>query len=1213
MFTTIFIWEIRYWLRQPSVYAYGLILLFISCATMAAHAGIFGEQRAVPGMEVLANAPLRLQEMAGFFFKLILFLVPAIIGGCISRDFKGNVHTLLYAYPMAKKSYLLAKFFSAFCVLVIIVFSLGLGFYIGARLPGADPGLVGPFRPEAYLQLYLIYLLPNILFFGAAVFTAVALTRNIYAGFICVVLLLFVQMLAGSLLSGPDSRFAAALFDPFGQKACFYYTRYWTFAERNELLPPVEAAVIFNRFFWLGVSAVVFAAGYWRFALHHYGYYRGRRRRQEARGTEKNSGGMAVVELSGVRPGFSLRQHVRTTWRLSSFEFRYILSSRMFLSILAMGLLMVFFQQAEMNPQYGFRTLPVTWKMLNVPAFVFLGAVHLLTFLYAGMLVHRARSARCDQLVDSTPAPNWVLLFSKAIALIRMQVVLLLLIMAGGVAVQLYYGYYRLEIGLYIFQLFGLYLPGLVIWAFAALFVQTLFTNPYLGLFFLILGSMGVLGLPELGIDEYVFRFNQSPDYRYSALDKFGAGLPPWALYKAYWMLGGLALLTATLLLQARGLVFSLSERLKIAKARFRGRTACALLFFSTTFLALGFTLYYEENIAYRRINSPEEEERWKVENERRYKKYEHFTQPRITAIQLQIDLFPEKRSFRASGTYTLVNKSAQNIDTLLVHYSYDEETSYHFGRPAREVRQDTLIRFGIHRLEEPLVPGDSLKMYFELRNEPSTLLRTSSPIKYNGTFFTDEVFPGLGYRPVELTDNGKRARYGLPPRSGEKPPPEDTTARRNSYSSNDADWITFEAVVSTSEDQIALAPGYLQREWVEERRRFFHYRMDSRIKKYFGVNSGRYEVLRDKWKGVDLEIYYHKEHKFNLNPMLNGLKGALSYNTRYFSPYQHRQARIIELPLTVGAFSTTFANSIPLSELHFIADTTGGKDDGVNFPFYVAAHEMAHQWWGNQLLPADVLGAKMLTESMAEYTALRVLEKEYGRAAMLRLLKLDLDLYLRGRAEESRKERPLLYAGPRQDYINYRKGALVLYALSCHIGEQQLNAAIRAYLEKVRFQGAPYTTSLEMLKYIRKATPDSLQYLISDLFETITLYDNRVLNLEIKPLPGGRYRADVEFLVSKYRADGKGRRSFETENGGSLSFQPDPLKPPIRSLPLQDYVEIGFFGAEDINGQRREVELCLKKYKVTRIHNKVTAILDKKPAAVRLDPYLKMIDVSRK
>jgi hypothetical protein len=46
--------------------------------------------------------------------------------------------------------------------------------------------------------------------------------------------------------------------------------------------------------------------------------------------------------------------------------------------------------------------------------------------------------------------------------------------------------------------------------------------------------------------------------------------------------------------------------------------------------------------------------------------------------------------------------------------------------------------------------------------------------------------------------------------------------AARGSMGFPDADWINFETVVSTSADQIALAPGYLQREWTEGGRRYF-------------------------------------------------------------------------------------------------------------------------------------------------------------------------------------------------------------------------------------------------------------------------------------------------------------------------------------------------------------------------------------------------------
>ena len=203
------------------------------------------------------------------------------------------------------------------------------------------------------------------------------------------------------------------------------------------------------------------------------------------------------------------------------------------------------------------------------------------------------------------------------------------------------------------------------------------------------------------------------------------------------------------------------------------------------------------------------------------------------------------------------------------------------------------------------------------------------------------------------------------------------------------------------------------------------------------------------------------------------------------------------------------------------------------------------------------------------------------------------------------------MFAELDQDYINYRKGALAFYALSDYIGEEKLNGAIRDYLAKVSFQEAPYTTSLEMMEYIRRATPDSLQYLIKDLFETITLYDNRVATTQITPLANGQFQVEIEFVVSKYRSDGKGKRFFTDATGNSLSYQTDQMKTPVLSLPLADYIEVGIFGNEVINGETTQVELYLEKHKINTIQNRLTFIVDQMPVEVGVDPYNKLIDAN--
>ena len=68
-------------------------------------------------------------------------------------------------------------------------------------------------------------------------------------------------------------------------------------------------------------------------------------------------------------------------------------------------------------------------------------------------------------------------------------------------------------------------------------------------------------------------------------------------------------------------------------------------------------------------------------------------------------------------------------------------------------------------------------------------------------------------------------------------------------------------------------------------------------------------------------------------------------------------------------------------------------------------------------------------------------------------------------------------------------------------------------------------------------------------------------------------------------------------------------MKKPILSVPLKDYIDIGIFTEETVNGKKKTKELYLQKHKITKIFNKITIIVDKKPSEVGVDPYNKLID----
>ena len=138
-------------------------------------------------------------------------------------------------------------------------------------------------------------------------------------------------------------------------------------------------------------------------------------------------------------------------------------------------------------------------------------------------------------------------------------------------------------------------------------------------------------------------------------------------------------------------------------------------------------------------------------------------------------------------------------------------------------------------------------------------------------------------------------------------------------------------------------------------------------------------------------------------------------------------------------------------------------------------------------------------------------------------------------------------------------------------------------------------------MDFIQSATPDSLQYLIKDLFETVTLYDNKVTNCQTKQLANGQYEVSCKVIVSKYRSGSQGIRIYSDNRLDSLSHQLATDKT-IHSLPLADYIEIGVFGAD-------KKELFVQKYLFNQIEKELRIVVDSLPVSVAVDPYFKLID----
>ncbi|MFK7953600.1 MAG: M1 family aminopeptidase [Ekhidna sp.] len=1209
MFLKIFSFEIKYWFKNPLFYIYFGALFIISTLAMGSAVGIFDDVSVTRSSIAYMNSAFSLNGFINGFSIVAFFLIPSIVGGTVNKDYSSLTSNVLYSYPFGKADYILAKFFSSLIITIIVLLSIALGAMVGGYLPGSNPDLMGGFRLMNYIQPYFIYVIPNLIFFSAIVFAVVIFSRNIASGFVAIIALFLLQGLAETIFGQLDDKVLGALLEPFGAAANNYYTEYWTVNEQNENVLPFTGYIIYNRLIWGGLGLIVFFGVFRVFQFSHNALSFSFKKVKGERIIKSNFGSMVRINLPKISFDYGFVHQLKGAWKLSNYDFLFVVKSWPFIIIALFGLLILTTTLAVGQQIFGTATYPVTWQMLQIAGGVFITIALLpITYLYAGMLMHRSRISKINQLVDATPFPNWAFLLSKFLALVKVQVVLLILILISGILIQTYAGFYDYEIGLYLGELYGIRLWHVMAYGLLAIFVQTLIPNYLLG-FFITLGlGIGINFMDNIGVEQDIFKFNQGPNSFYSPMNGYGISLNGYFIYKIYWLLFGVSMYIISIAFWKRGMPTSIKNRINAGLQHFTTPLKIAFAISFLCFLGIGSWIYYTNNIENEYVSSKGREEQ-QVKWEELYSRYEGKTQPRIVDVKIVMDLVPESRDFRTEAKLLSVNKSNETIDSLILNHN-DYPSTFSFNRANTLAHEDTVFNIDIYVLDQPLQPGDSILLTAEIWNKPNTLLRSNSPVRNNGTFMNSGIFPTFGYSDaVELSDNKVREKYGLEPKE-RMMSTYDTTAYGNTYISSSADWIDFETTVSTSPDQIAIAPGYLQKEWEENGRRYFHYKMDSKMINFYAFQSARYEVLKDKWNDVNIEIYYHKGHEYNLDRMVKGVKKSLIYYTENYSPYQHKQVRIIEFPRSGGSFAQSFANTIPYSEaLGFIAEVDDEDEDGIDYPFAITAHEVAHQWWAHQVIGANVQGATLMSESMSEYSSLKVLEKEYGADKMRVFLKDALDRYLQGRTAERLKEQPLMF-NENQQYIHYNKGSLVLYSLSDYLGEKAFNNAIKKYLEKVAFQEAPYTTSLEFVKHVDEVTPDSLKYLINDMFETITLYSNKVDNAEYTELENGKYEVSIDAIISKYKADEKGKQIFVDGKGDSLIYEEEGARRPKQSLPLADWIDVGVFIEKEVDGKVEEVPLYLKKHKITEIKNDFKIIVDEKPTEVGIDPYNKLIDV---
>ncbi|MBC8137497.1 MAG: hypothetical protein H8F28_16570 [Fibrella sp.] len=1189
--------ELRYRAKSVTTYIFFAVLFILALAIMSVDTSFVSNR---DGQSYI-NSPQSLDIVAVVLVSLSATMISAIAGIGIYRDFESNTHELFFSTRLTKAQYWYGRFIGSFLVTLIVYSAIPLGFLAGSAAPWAHKDVLGPFRADAYLALCCQFLIPDIFFISALFFVGGALTRSLLAIYTQGIVLLALWVGSISLLGSLENRTISGYLEPFGMSALSNATKYWTMYEQNSLLVPFNGVLLQNRLLWFGVGLTVLIGGYFVFDYAHSPRSLRKSAAKSTPGALSPSDDMVQITPSAPT---GWRYHLTTFGFLLRFYTTDVVRSVPFLAITLTGVGLLVITSASADEVFDTPVFPVTRVVLESITGTFQMFFYALITFYVGELVWRERVLRADQTTDVLPVSSLTVVLAKLGAVVGMIATLNFVLILTGVFIQISKSFYQIDLPLYFSWLYGVEIWKFVIFALLCFFLHTVINQKFVAHLAVVLIFIVSATLREWGYERNFYHFGSGIDFVYSDMNGFGSFLVPLRWWQFYWLAAGMLLFCCALKVWIRGTDTRIWMRWQVSHLGKVGRAIAVAA--AIAFLGSGTFLYYNTDVL-NEYTTTWQDNKERADYERNYKKrYEKEPQPHITSVVLDVSLYPERQKFALIGTYRLKNKTKKPVREVIVDYSSQLTINkFTWSVPTKRGVTDDDIGFRTYRLDKPLAPGSEITFTFHLEDKQQGFSNDGSNARIfeNGTFLTLPA-PTIGYQPdSELSEKEERERYGLKPRRV-MAPVTDLHARNVTYIGNDADWIAFEATVRTAPDQTAVTPGYLVKEWKENGRRCFTYRMDAPIRNFYSILSARYREKRDTWKAVDgkvvpLTIYHHPGHEYNLERMFSGVKGALSYCSRYYAPYQFRQLRILEFPNYVQ-LAQSFPNTIPYSEgIGFIARVDDTTND-VDYPFYVSAHETAHQWWAHQVIGGNVEGSEMLSESLSEYTSLMVMREKYGRDYLRHFLRYNLDEYLSGRKDDNKGENPLVRS-QHQQYIHYNKGSLAFCALADRIGEKRLNAILSRFLRDNRFQEPPYTTGADLVAYLKQGATKAEQAYIRDLFEKITLYECRAEKATRKKLKNGKWQVTLRYAVSKFYADKSGKETPALLDDELFDVN-------IFAEPDKKRKEEELLGKSLMESQKVTVSSS-KKSKPGTETRKVVYTVSVKPYEAGIDPYNVMID----
>ncbi|MBU2492083.1 MAG: hypothetical protein KJ571_05605 [Bacteroidetes bacterium] len=1156
-------------------------LSFIAAAIVFFLSGIFATKGSYGGTDININSPYAITFFLNLLSLLSLFVLTIFSANALLRDHEYKMSELIYSTSISKFQFL----FSRFAGIILAAFAM-LCFAVSGMLFGlfwADAERLGVINLWNYIYPLFIFGVPNILFGASLLFTVSILTQSSTATYVTgvfIYILYFVAsmlgnspLMANSSPTGIENNLLHVLMDPYGIVGFLAQIKFWGVIEKNTQLVPLEGNLLINRIFWCCFAVTVFLIVYKIFSF----------KLIPARKQKQNNILEETTALIKYKPVSTNTSDFKLQWAAfitkSKLETKLIVKGIPFIvmMILWIGMIGITLSEELFSGIFDTSYYPSTGLIISTLLAAKIGVIFII--YYSAEIIWREHDVKISGLIGSYPVSNSIIFLSKCSALGILIIIFTALNILLGIVFQTANNYFRYELQYY-FSLFYYSSLPLFLFAVLALFIQSLVSNKYLGMVLSALTIFIAMKGENLGIEHFLFRYANTPELMFSDFNAFGHYSSAFNWYMVYWSSFACLLILLSLLFGKNSKDISFKKQIKSLGIRFNKSykiSAAALLII---FITSGSYIFYQTNILNEYMTT-EEMLQFQTEYEHKYKLYSSLPQPVITSVKSNVGLYPEERKYHVDGTYILQNKTEKIIDTVLIGIDHEVTSSKILFPKAKLVKQDDRYNYYLFILNNPMHPGqqttmkfsiDVLKTGFENFNSENSILNNGSYIEL------EKYVPFIGYSDsYEIKNPSLRKKRGLPALNNKK--------KLEDYKPQNYNRINFETIISTSADQQIVTTGQLKKMWSKNKRNYFHYKEENPITFMFAIASANYKVLETLYNGIDIKLYYYDKHYYNTDKIINALKTSLNYFENNFGKYQFKEIKVAEIPQYRGA-ATAYPNTLFFSEkVGFLLDQSDTTK--VDYTFLTVAHELSHQWWANQLEPADVEGSKVLTETLAQYSEAAAIENNSGKKYLRQYFSDILDVYLSSRGYSG--EEPPLYksVANRDAYIYYQKGALIMHAVKELLGEDRLNFAL-SNLRVNYFYTKFKPTTLNLLDELYSVSTADEQQLINEWFTKNIFYDLKINSAYSKTLADRSFEIKIKVAAKKYEIDKFGKKNI---------------------MPLNENFQIGFFSGYPENFDNADKLITCKKYKFNSASTVLIIILKQKPEFIVIDPINYIID----